>query len=74
MVRSNVPPPATSSLHAPQPRRTGTHRPRHGLPGRIWSSQQGLGIAKDVWLAGIGGGLLADGITRDRPTSRVRGG
>ncbi|WP_433508523.1 hypothetical protein ACQP04_34850 [Pseudonocardia halophobica] len=34
-------------------------------PGSIWPSQQGMGIAKDVWLAGIGVGLLADGVTRD---------
>ncbi|MFR9806255.1 hypothetical protein ACL02T_28785 [Pseudonocardia sp. RS010] len=34
-------------------------------PGSIWPSQQGLGIAKDVWLAGIGVGLLADGVTSD---------
>lgn len=29
-------------------------------PGSIWPSQQGIGIAKDVWLLGIGLGLLVD--------------
>lgn len=29
-------------------------------PGSIWPSQAGIGIAKDVWMLGIGLGLLLD--------------
>jgi hypothetical protein len=29
-------------------------------PGSIWPSQQGTAISKDVWMLGIGVGLLAD--------------
>jgi uncharacterized membrane protein YphA (DoxX/SURF4 family) len=32
-------------------------------PGSIWPSQAGIGISKDVWMLGIGVGLLADSIT-----------
>jgi uncharacterized membrane protein YphA (DoxX/SURF4 family) len=33
-------------------------------PGSIWPSQQGTGIAKDVWMLGIGLGLLLDPANR----------
>jgi len=29
-------------------------------PGSIWPSQQGIAVAKDVWMLGIGLGLLLD--------------
>jgi hypothetical protein len=29
-------------------------------PGSIWPSQQGMAVAKDVWMLGIGLGLLLD--------------
>jgi uncharacterized membrane protein YphA (DoxX/SURF4 family) len=29
-------------------------------PGSVWPTQQGTGISKDVWMLGIGLGLLAD--------------
>jgi uncharacterized membrane protein YphA (DoxX/SURF4 family) len=29
-------------------------------PGSIWPSQQGIGVAKDIWMLGIGLGLLLD--------------
>jgi len=31
-------------------------------PGSIWPSQQGIGISKDIWMLGVGIGLLIDGI------------
>ncbi|MHB1989136.1 MAG: hypothetical protein ACYCSF_14380 [Acidimicrobiales bacterium] len=31
-------------------------------PGSIWPSQAGLGISKDVWMLGIGLGLLIGGV------------
>lgn len=34
-------------------------------PGSIWPSQAGTAVSKDVWMLGIGLGLLADGLTRD---------
>ncbi len=30
-------------------------------PGSIWPTQAGTGVSKDVWMLGIGLGLLADG-------------
>ena len=33
--------------------------------GSIWPTQQGIGISKDAWLAGIGAGLVVDGL-KDR--------
>jgi uncharacterized membrane protein YphA (DoxX/SURF4 family) len=30
-------------------------------PGSVWPSQAGIGISKDVWMLGIGLGLVADG-------------
>ncbi len=32
-------------------------------PGSIWPSQAGVGVSKDVWMLGIGLGLLADALT-----------
>ena len=29
-------------------------------PGSIWPTQAGIGVSKDVWMLGIGLGLLAD--------------
>ena len=32
-------------------------------PGSIWPNQNGIGISKDIWMLGIGLGLLADAAT-----------
>ena len=32
-------------------------------PGSIWPSQTGIAVSKDVWMLGIGLGLVADGLT-----------
>jgi hypothetical protein len=29
-------------------------------PGSIWPTQAGIGVSKDVWMLGVGVGLLAD--------------
>jgi hypothetical protein len=34
-------------------------------PGSIWPTQQGTGVSKDVWMLGIGLGLLAQGLHPD---------
>ena len=31
-------------------------------PGSIWPSQAGIAVSKDVWMPGIGLGLVADGL------------
>jgi uncharacterized membrane protein YphA (DoxX/SURF4 family) len=31
-------------------------------PGSVWPTQAGIGVSKDVWMLGIGLGLMADGI------------
>jgi uncharacterized membrane protein YphA (DoxX/SURF4 family) len=31
-------------------------------PGSIWPSPQGIGVSKDVWMLGIGLGLLTDAV------------
>jgi hypothetical protein len=31
-------------------------------PGSVWPTAQGVGVSKDVWMLGIGLGLLADGL------------
>jgi hypothetical protein len=31
-------------------------------PGSIWPSQAGTGVSKDVWMLGIGLGLLVDAV------------
>ena len=33
--------------------------------GRIWPTEQGIGLAKDVWMLGIGLSLVLDGVTRN---------
>jgi hypothetical protein len=35
-------------------------------PGSVWPSRQGLTISKDVWMLGIGLGLLVDALGRNR--------
>ncbi len=30
-------------------------------PGSIWPTSAGAGVSKDIWMLGIGVGLLADG-------------
>ena len=35
-------------------------------PGSIWPSQAGIAISKDVWMLGIGLGLLVDSLTSGR--------
>ena len=32
-------------------------------PGSVWPTQAGVGVSKDVWMLGIGLGLLADALT-----------
>ncbi len=32
-------------------------------PGSVWPSQAGIGVSKDIWMVGIGLGLLADDAT-----------
>ena len=32
-------------------------------PGSIWPSRTGIAVSKDVWMLGIGIGLVADGLT-----------
>jgi uncharacterized membrane protein YphA (DoxX/SURF4 family) len=31
-------------------------------PGSVWPTPQGVGVSKDVWMLGIGLGLLVDGL------------
>ncbi|MCW2848695.1 MAG: hypothetical protein JWR90_2669 [Marmoricola sp.] len=38
-------------------------------PGSIWPTQAGTGVSKDVWMLGIGVGLLVDALTRREPAS-----
>jgi uncharacterized membrane protein YphA (DoxX/SURF4 family) len=35
-------------------------------PGSVWPTQAGTGVSKDVWMLGIGLGLLVDGIAESR--------
>lgn len=37
-------------------------------PGSVWPSRAGIAISKDVWMLGIGVGLLADGGASDPRT------
>lgn len=39
-------------------------------PGSIWPSQAGVAISKDIWLLGIGAGLLIDACQRRRQRKR----
>ena len=34
-------------------------------PGSIWPTPDGIGLAKDVWMVGIGSGLVLGGLTDD---------
>jgi uncharacterized membrane protein YphA (DoxX/SURF4 family) len=34
-------------------------------PGSIWPTQNGIGVSKDVWMLGIGVGLLVDAARQD---------
>jgi uncharacterized membrane protein YphA (DoxX/SURF4 family) len=34
-------------------------------PGSVWPTQNGIGVSKDVWMLGVGLGLLLDGAGRD---------
>ena len=38
-------------------------------PGSIWPTQGGTAVSKDVWMLGIGLGLLVDAMTRREPVS-----
>ena len=40
----------------------------HG-PGSIWPSRLGIAVSKDVWMLGIGLGLLADAFSKPRTTT-----
>ena len=35
-------------------------------PGSVWPTQQGIGVSKDVWLLGIGLGLLSEAVSTYR--------
>jgi hypothetical protein len=37
--------------------------PSMRMPGSIWPSRTGIAVSKDVWMLGIGLGLVADGLT-----------
>jgi uncharacterized membrane protein YphA (DoxX/SURF4 family) len=39
-------------------------------PGSVWPSPQGIGVSKDVWMLGIGVGLLAEGLRDKTPKRR----
>lgn len=39
-------------------------------PNSMWPSQQGIGVSKDVWLLGIGLGLLSDALSTSRRPGR----
>jgi hypothetical protein len=47
----------SGSLVAMYARTPALHR-----PGSIWPSPAGIGVSKDVWMLGIGLGLLVDGL------------
>lgn len=38
-------------------------------PGSVWPTPQGIAVSKDVWMLGIGLGLVADALT-SRPDER----
>jgi hypothetical protein len=33
--------------------------------GSVWPTEEGIGLAKDVWMLGIGLSLVIDGVTRN---------
>jgi len=39
-------------------------------PGSIWPSQQGTGVSKDIWMAGIGLGMVVGALTEGEKGSR----
>src|SRR5215472_12933410 len=39
-------------------------------PGSIWPSQQGTGVSKDVWMVGIGLGMVVGALTDREKASR----
>ena len=39
-------------------------------PGSIWPSQQGTGVSKDIWMAGIGLGMVVGALTEGEKASR----
>lgn len=41
-------------------------------PGSVWPSQQGTAVSKDVWMLGIGLGLLADALVDRKRTTAAR--
>ena len=43
--------------------------PAFRKPGSIWPSPVGTAVSKDVWMFGIGLGLLTDGVGGDRSPS-----
>jgi uncharacterized membrane protein YphA (DoxX/SURF4 family) len=38
-------------------------------PGSIWPTPQGIAVSKDVWMLGIGVGLMIDGLRNARNTT-----
>jgi hypothetical protein len=40
--------------------------PGDAQPGSVWPTQAGTGVSKDVWMLGIGLGLVAGAATDDR--------
>ena len=42
--------------------------PTMHTPGSIWPSRLGIAVSKDVWMLGIGLGLLADAFSKSRTT------
>lgn len=50
-------------------RAVAVHRMASGKPGSIWPSQAGIGVSKDVWMLGIGLGLVLDGFARRHRTA-----
>ena len=38
-------------------------------PGSIWPSQQGTGVSKDIWMVGIGVGMVVGALTDRQKTS-----
>jgi uncharacterized membrane protein YphA (DoxX/SURF4 family) len=43
-------------------------------PGSVWPSEAGLAVSKDVWMLGIGLGLVIDGVTGGRGECSSRAG
>lgn len=38
-------------------------------PGSVWPTQAGVGVSKDVWMLGIGIGLLVDALLTRKPVA-----